>query len=227
MPEKLYYAKDLTVWKSPVREKVEGGERLSVGFPVCTVSDYVGEEGAEAVAELLVLGEAVQNEAPKPRAARELLEAIDIKAEAGLCYFNLGSARAFLQDIRDLVAPHLADPEVASDEAKQGDGAASPPCADEVSRATSRLLQQLAAIPTKNVTQHDRDVRTLIDALSTKDSSVPDWVIKRVETCVLDSNAGEYAGLADHAAFEAGQDNAVVNVVTMLRAANKKDSTDV
>ena len=79
MSEKLYYAKDLTVWKSPVREKVEGGERLSVGFPVCTVSDYVGEEGAEAVAELLGIGEAVQNEAPKPRAARELLEAIDIK----------------------------------------------------------------------------------------------------------------------------------------------------
>ncbi len=227
---KLYYAKDLTVWKSPVREQVEGGQRLTVGFPVCTVSEYVGEEGAEAVAELLILGETAQNETPKPRAARELLEAIDIKAEAGLCYFTLGSARAFLQDIRDIVAPHLAEPEAVRDcdAADQSDVAsADTPAADEVGRATSRLLQQLSAIPTKNVTQHDRDVRTLIDALSEKDSSVPDWVIKRVETCALDSNAGEYAGLADHAAFEAGQDNAVVNVVTMLRAASKKDSTDV
>jgi predicted ATP-grasp superfamily ATP-dependent carboligase len=106
---KLYYAKDLTVWKSPVREKVEGGERLTVGFPVCTVSEYVGEEGAEAVAALLALGEAAQNEASKPLAARDLLEAIDRKAEAGLCYFTLGSARAFLQDIRDLVAPHISE----------------------------------------------------------------------------------------------------------------------
>lgn len=107
---KLYYAKDLTVWKSPVREKVEVGERLTVGFPVCTVSKYVGEEGAVAVAELLVLGEAAQNEAPKLLASRDLLDAIDRKAEAGLCYFTLGSARAFLQDIRDLVAPHIAEP---------------------------------------------------------------------------------------------------------------------
>jgi hypothetical protein len=110
MSEKLYYAKDLTVWKSPVREKVEGGERLTVGFPVCTVSEYVGEEGAEAVAELLVLGEEAQNEPPKLPSPRDLLEAIDRKAEAGLCYFTLGSARAFLQDIRDLVAPHIAEP---------------------------------------------------------------------------------------------------------------------
>jgi hypothetical protein len=171
MSEKLYYAKDLTVWKSPVREEVEGGHRLTVGFPVCTVSDIVGEEGAAAVAELLVLGEASQNEAPRPPAARELLELIDRKAEAGLCYFTLGSARAFLEDIRDLVATHLAEPE--------------------------------------------------------KDSTVPEWIIERVENCVLDADVGEYAGLADHAAFEAGQDNAVANVATMLRAATKKDSTNV
>jgi len=34
---------------------------------------------------------------------KNLLEAIDIKAEAGLCYFTLDSARAYLQDIRALI----------------------------------------------------------------------------------------------------------------------------
>lgn len=34
---------------------------------------------------------------------KSLLEKIDIKAEAGLCYFTLDSARAFLKDIRNLV----------------------------------------------------------------------------------------------------------------------------
>lgn len=44
-------------------------------------------------------------------------------------------------------------------------------------------------------------------------------LIERVENCVLFSTPAEYAGLADHAAFEAGQDNAIANVVKMLRAA--------
>lgn len=34
---------------------------------------------------------------------REALERIDRKAEAGLCYFTLDSARAFLKEIRDEV----------------------------------------------------------------------------------------------------------------------------
>ena len=32
------------------------------------------------------------------------MERIDLKAEAGLCYFTLESARAFLKDIRGIVA---------------------------------------------------------------------------------------------------------------------------
>ncbi len=44
-------------------------------------------------------------------------------------------------------------------------------------------------------------------------------LIERVENCVLFSTPAEYAGLADHAAFEAGQDNAIASVVKMLRAA--------
>lgn len=35
---------------------------------------------------------------------RGLLEEIDLKAEAGLCYFTLTSAREFLKDIRRAIA---------------------------------------------------------------------------------------------------------------------------
>lgn len=35
---------------------------------------------------------------------------------------------------------------------------------DEVSRAKCRLAQQLSRIPTKNISQHDRDIQTLIAA---------------------------------------------------------------
>lgn len=37
----------------------------------------------------------------------ETLERIELKAQAGLCYFTLESAREYLKDIRDLVADAL------------------------------------------------------------------------------------------------------------------------
>lgn len=37
----------------------------------------------------------------------EALERIEIKAQAGLCYFTMASAREFLKDIRDEVADAL------------------------------------------------------------------------------------------------------------------------
>jgi len=52
--------------------------------------------------------EALQDENTKLRAERDALKValreIDLKAEAGLCYFTLESARGFLKDIRALVA---------------------------------------------------------------------------------------------------------------------------
>ena len=42
-------------------------------------------------------------EAPPP-ALVQVLEQIDLKAQAGLCYFTLESARAFLQDIRKIIS---------------------------------------------------------------------------------------------------------------------------
>jgi hypothetical protein len=92
---------------------------------------------------------------------------------------------------------------------------------EETSRAACRLLQQVSAIATRDLTQHDRDVRTLIEATwqrgtSHRPQKVPAWIIERVRNCVLFADVADYAGLADHAAFEAGQDNAVANVVKML-----------
>lgn len=71
MPDKLYYAKGLEVWKSPVRTKVEGGESVSIGFHACTASEVIGEEGATAIAALLCLGEQAQNPSPQPNVTVE------------------------------------------------------------------------------------------------------------------------------------------------------------
>lgn len=45
----------------------------------------------------------------RERLMREALERIEIKAQAGLCYFTLTSAREFLKDIRDEVADVLGN----------------------------------------------------------------------------------------------------------------------
>lgn len=74
MTDKLYHAKGLEVWKSPVHQKVDGGTKISVGFKVCTVSEMVGEEGAIAVAELLHIGEASQSPAVVQQTADESVE---------------------------------------------------------------------------------------------------------------------------------------------------------
>jgi hypothetical protein len=100
---------------------------------------------------------------------------------------------------------------------------------EETGRAASRLLQELSAVLTRDVSQHDRDVRTLIEATWNRGTArdaktVPEWIVELVENCVLSSNFADYAGLADHAAFEAGQDNAVGCVARMLKTATKEKS---
>jgi hypothetical protein len=104
----FYYAEGLKVWKSPVFKEVEcESQSIADGFPLCTVSEYIGEEGAEAIAELLNAGASAEQQSRELKAkVSELLGNIDRKAEAGLCYFTLESVRAFLQDIRQLVAEH-------------------------------------------------------------------------------------------------------------------------
>jgi hypothetical protein len=56
-----------------------------------------------ALAPLVLLGDA-QREIDRLKAQ---LEKIELKAQAGLCYFTLESAREFLKDVRDEVATAL------------------------------------------------------------------------------------------------------------------------
>lgn len=52
-----YQADGKIIRKLPIKTKVEGGTSYELGFPVCTLSEYV-EDQSEAVAELLNRGEA-------------------------------------------------------------------------------------------------------------------------------------------------------------------------
>lgn len=102
---------------------------------------------------------------------------------------------------------------------------------EETSRAACRLLQQLSAISAFDLTQHDRDVRTLIEATWQRGTveqtdSVPEWIIERVQYCELTASLPDYIGLADHAAFSAGQDNAIDNVLRMLKTVTREKTDD-
>lgn len=60
------------------------------------------------------------------------------------------------------------------------------------------------------------DIEAVLSAFTAQVQDVA-GTVEMVENCVLFSTPGEYAGLADHAAFEAGQDNAIRTVVKLLR----------
>lgn len=50
--EPLYYAKGNTIYKRPVSTPKEGGGKtVSLGFPVCTVSEFVGTDGVAVILE--------------------------------------------------------------------------------------------------------------------------------------------------------------------------------
>lgn len=52
-----YYAKDGMVWKHPIETmKLDGTLSITIGFPVCKMHDAVGEDAAEAVAQLMNIG---------------------------------------------------------------------------------------------------------------------------------------------------------------------------
>src|SRR4051812_7987354 len=59
MTEPAYYAEGLVVHKRPIRRPIPGGAEITAGFPVCTVTDFVGEEGAVTIAAVLSLNEAL------------------------------------------------------------------------------------------------------------------------------------------------------------------------
>ena len=74
MSEPLYYAKNQTVFKSPVETtKPDGTRAITMGFPVCTMSEYLSAGAAEAVAELMSQGERVPAMEGALRRARQCL----------------------------------------------------------------------------------------------------------------------------------------------------------
>ncbi|APT60036.1 hypothetical protein RGI145_22385 [Roseomonas gilardii] len=53
-----YYARDGLVYKAPVQhDEPDGSTSFSLGFPVCKMLEYVGEDAAETVALLMNQGE--------------------------------------------------------------------------------------------------------------------------------------------------------------------------
>lgn len=51
-----YYAKGMEIWKSPLStDNGDGTTSISIGFQCATANEIVGEEGAQAIAEMLTL----------------------------------------------------------------------------------------------------------------------------------------------------------------------------
>lgn len=53
---KVYEADGAVIRKLPVQTEVEGGVQISIGFPVCTLTEWCDDQG-EAVAEIMNRGE--------------------------------------------------------------------------------------------------------------------------------------------------------------------------
>lgn len=70
-----YTAKGLVVHKEPGKKKMgDGSTAYTLGFPVCEVTDWVGEDGAMTVAKLLSAADGVDTNLID--AAPDLLEAL-------------------------------------------------------------------------------------------------------------------------------------------------------
>ncbi len=53
-----FYIKGSRIFKAPKATKIEGGKSISLGFPVCEVTEYIGAEGMAFIVEALNLHEA-------------------------------------------------------------------------------------------------------------------------------------------------------------------------
>lgn len=48
-----YYAEGRTVHRAPLAKETPTGQSISLGFPVCELSDWVGDEAAQIIADAL------------------------------------------------------------------------------------------------------------------------------------------------------------------------------
>ena len=62
--EPLFYVKGDVVFKRPVRRKTASGTNITMGFPVCTASEYVS---ATAIAAIFNENERPEVDAPSPQ----------------------------------------------------------------------------------------------------------------------------------------------------------------
>jgi len=57
MTKAPYYAKNGAVWKKPIETlHPDGGRSISMGFPICTMHEAVGDDAAKDVAALMNAG---------------------------------------------------------------------------------------------------------------------------------------------------------------------------
>lgn len=62
MADTPYYAKGGLVWKAPITtENPDGTKSMSMGFPVATMHECVGDDAAEELANLMNAGHAALN----------------------------------------------------------------------------------------------------------------------------------------------------------------------
>lgn len=80
-----YYAEGRTVFKAPLREpREDGGADITIGFPVCTASEWVTKEAPQTIADALNAARSPAQEGgetdPKERLPRDadiILEALN------------------------------------------------------------------------------------------------------------------------------------------------------
>lgn len=100
-PAAAYRADGLMVIKNPVRNtKADGSRTITLGFPVCTVTEIVGADGATEIARVLNSYDRLLS------AAREMSAVLSRYGdwEDG-CFYYHGTSASELQDPQQ----HLAD----------------------------------------------------------------------------------------------------------------------
>lgn len=83
MTTKVYAAEGATIRKLPTETPTENGVKISIGFPVCTLTEWCDDQ-AEAVAEIMNRGEAFEaNQARIAVLEKALKSALEAVNKAG------------------------------------------------------------------------------------------------------------------------------------------------
>ena len=84
-----YYATGMEIWKSPVStDNGDGTTSISIGFQCATATEIVGEEGAQAIAEMLTLSDSYLTSVVEERDAA-LAEVAKFREASKAAYLGL------------------------------------------------------------------------------------------------------------------------------------------